>query len=130
MPSPTSAHLNVLVVERNTTVSGVLRSALARWEHAATVVDTAREALRLCTRECRPFDLVITDLVDQEMDCIEEIRGRCRAVLYMSAYAASDPAAENCRSRGFRVLQKPFTTGELSLAMARTLAPAAAACAR
>jgi signal transduction histidine kinase/CheY-like chemotaxis protein/ligand-binding sensor domain-containing protein len=62
---------NVLVVDDNETNCTILKKQLAQWKLIPTVVNSAKEALRVLSQKQISFDLTLTDMQMPEMDGIE-----------------------------------------------------------
>jgi DNA-binding response OmpR family regulator len=108
--------LNILIVEDDDRVAGILVRGLESENHAVVRAATGAEGLR--TAALRPFDLVILDLMLPDYPGIE-VCGRLRAsgstvpILILSAMSDVSDRVEGLRAGADDYLVKPFALSEL-----------------
>jgi two-component system cell cycle sensor histidine kinase/response regulator CckA len=116
----------ILVVEDETVVRELVRSALERRGHEVTVAEDGAEALRLCEDPACPFDLILTDVVMPQLNGAElaakvaTLRPEMR-VVFMSGYTRGTVDERLLVQPGRAFLQKPFTVAELLQTVSRVL---------
>jgi two-component system NtrC family sensor kinase len=118
---PVDGGLSVLVVEDNAEVGRFAADALAELGYTAKLVDNPIQALEELTIDPGRFDVVFTDVVMPGMTGIElaeEIRRRKFGlpIVLTSGYSQ---ALSQQGSRGFELLQKPYSIEQLSRVLHR-----------
>ena len=114
--------LEILIVDDDKALLGVLRSVLQAEGHRVEVALSAYEALpRL---EQQRYDLVLVDLKMRRMDGLElleheRLRERGARMVIMTAYPTVDSAVRAIREGAFDYLVKPFKLAELRALVAR-----------
>ena len=114
----------ILVTEDECVMRGLLRKALSKWGHEATLVESAEEALK--TFAPRRFDLVLTDLCMPGADglsLLDEVRGQepSLPVVIMTAFGSIKTAVEAVQRGANDFLAKPFDLSHLRLVIDRCL---------
>jgi len=108
--------LEILIVDDDKALLGVLRSVLEAEGHRVEVAPSAYDALpRL---EHQRYDLVLVDLKMRRMDGLElleheRLRQRGTRMVIMTAYPTVDSAVRAMREGAFDYLVKPFKLAEL-----------------
>ncbi|MET0675234.1 MAG: ATP-binding protein [Bradyrhizobium sp.] len=113
----------VLVVEDNIAVGRSATDALAELGYRTTLVDNARDALEELVSGGNRFDVVFTDVVMPGMtglELAEEMRRLDLDVPVVLASGYSHVLAQQ-GTQGFELLQKPYSTEELSRALQRAV---------
>lgn len=118
---------NVLVVDDDAAVRGILERILVREGHQAFLAANGREAIDAVGPS--RFDLIITDINMPDMNGIElilELEGRCPGVpvLAISGGGLIDARSllEDARHLGaVEIIEKPFLPGEILSVIDRTL---------
>jgi len=108
--------IDLLIVDDDKALLGVLRSVLESEGHRVQVVPSAYEALPLLERQ--RYDLLLVDLKMRRMNGLElleheRLRGRGTRVVIMTAYPTVDTAVQAMRQGAFDYLVKPFKLAEL-----------------
>jgi DNA-binding NtrC family response regulator len=120
----------ILIVDDETPIRTLLRSALAPPAFEVFEADGGRRALEIAERD-GPFALVVTDVLMPGIDGFELAHqlsdsGRANSFLFVSGYCGADDIVERLRdfpSAAF--LAKPFPIAELIQAVRRLLSPPA-----
>ncbi len=121
---PVGGSETILLVEDETSVRELTRRMLESSGYRVLAAADGSEALRLCTINREPIELLITDVVMPQMRGAEvarrvaRIRPRLR-VLFMSGY--TDNSIDPDVAGSVSLLQKPFTLDELLGAVRSTL---------
>lgn len=108
--------IEILIVDDDKALLGVLRSVLEAEGHGVEAVPSAYEALpRL---EQRRYDLVLVDLKMRRMNGMElleheRLRERGTRMVIMTAYPTVESAVQAMRQGAFDYLVKPFKLTEL-----------------
>ncbi len=115
-PSPSAAHLRILLVEDEPTIRALAGRILRRAGNDVTSAASPAEALAL-PETARP-DLLVTDVLLPEMDGIELHRRLSERwpglrVLLMSGFPGGNARIEEAIARGEHFLQKPFGPSDL-----------------
>ena len=119
--------LNVLVVEDEREVQGLIVLRLTQRGHGVTAVSTGREAIRVL--DSGSFDVVVADVLLPDgdgLDVMSHVRGkpnspRLVAISGGGRYASADYCRTLALETGAKVaLLKPFKTGELVAAVEET----------
>ncbi len=118
----------ILVVDDEADIRGLLVRLLGRYGFAVREARDGGEAIQIL-ESCDDYlpALVLTDL------CLPTLTGASLAryvakrfpglpVMLMSGFYADLVSMDEVSTHGWFLLQKPFTTGELELALARTFA--------
>ncbi len=108
----------VLVVDDEPAVLGVVERALERFGYEVLVAESAEEAEAIAASAGSPIDLLLTDIrlpdgVGPEVAdrfAGSQPEGR---VLYMSGFSDEEVADRLARTRDVRLIEKPFSIGEL-----------------
>jgi len=114
--------IDILIVDDDKALLGVLRSVLESEGHRVAVVPSAYEALpRL---EAERYDLVLVDLKMRRMDGLElleheRLQQRGTRMVIMTAYPTVDSAVTAMRQGAFDYLVKPFKLAELRAVVER-----------
>jgi two-component system, cell cycle sensor histidine kinase and response regulator CckA len=113
----------VLVVEDEPSVRSLVATVLLGARYWVSVARDGAEGLEVATREAKPFDLIITDLMMPQLSGLALVKrlhelGHKPRVLYISGY--TDEAAAELASYG-KLLPKPFTPAKLLAAVAEAL---------
>ena len=108
--------IDLLIVDDDKALLGVLRSVLESEGHRVQVVPSAYEALPLLERQ--RYDLLLVDLKMRRMNGLElleheRLRRRGTRVVIMTAYPTVDTAVQAMRQGAFDYLVKPFKLAEL-----------------
>jgi DNA-binding NtrC family response regulator len=116
----------ILVVDDEADIRGLLVRLLARYGFAVREARDGAEAIQILEScEADPPALVLTDL------CLPTLTGAALAryvakrfprlpVMLMSGFYADLVSMDEVSAHGWILLQKPFTTGQLERALART----------
>ena len=121
---PVGGSETILLVEDEASVRELTRRMLEDSGYRVLAAADGSEALRLCTIDLEPIDLLVTDVVMPQMRGAEvarrvaRIRPRLR-VLFMSGY--TDNSIDPVLAGSVSLLQKPFTLDELLGAVRSTL---------
>jgi two-component system NtrC family sensor kinase len=113
----------VLVVEDNIAVGRSATDALAELGYRTTLVDNAKDALEELVSGGNRFDVVFTDVVMPGMtglELAEEMRRLDLNVPVVLASGYSHVLAQQ-GTQGFELLQKPYSTEELSRMLQRAV---------
>ena len=116
----------VLVAEDEPALRKLIRTILESFGHRAVVASDGEEALEIFRKIPARFDLLLTDVVMPGMggrklvDQARKLRPDL-AVIYMTAYSASEIAEQGVLEPNVRVLAKPFTPDDLRRMMQRVL---------
>jgi DNA-binding NtrC family response regulator len=117
-----SQGIEILIVDDDKALLGVLRSVLEAQGHRVEAVPSAYEALpRL---EQQRYDLVLVDLKMRRMNGLEllaheRLRERGTRMVIMTAYPTVESAVQAMRQGAFDYLVKPFKLAELRAIVAR-----------
>jgi len=116
----------VLVVEDEATIRSNVCECLQQLGYQVVEADSGKSALNLCEAKHGKIDLVITDLVMPGMSGYElagQMAQRYPKVkmLFMSGYTEDTAARRDILLRGSPFLQKPFSVGDLSIAVQQAL---------
>ena len=117
-----SQGIDILIVDDDQALLGVLRSVLESEGHRVEVAPSAYEALQRL--EQRDYDLVLSDLKMRRMNGMElleheRLRGRGTRMVIMTAYPTVDTAVQALRQGAFDYLVKPFKLAELRAVVER-----------
>jgi len=109
---------SILLVEDNPDVQEVAYIALDRKGYNVHRANTGKEALQLCKKASKQYDLVITDIRMPKMDgteLVKKIRKQWpeTKVIYMSGYSPED-ILEDRETKNAIFLEKPFELRALS----------------
>jgi PAS domain S-box-containing protein len=124
-----TGHGTILLVEDEDAVRGITRRSLKRAGYTVLEARDGTEALAIA-KDGAGIDLVITDLVMPGIsgrDLAARLR-ECHCappVLFMSGYAEEDVLPSGELETGSRLLEKPFTVGQLLAAVSASLAAGA-----
>jgi CheY-like chemotaxis protein len=111
-------HETVLVAEDQPEVRAVIRSLLTRRGYHVIVASNGAEALRLATRQVRPIDLLITDVVMPGINgpdlaaALQSMRPGLR-VLFASGYPEHRREQHGSVPAGAPFISKPFLPSTL-----------------
>ncbi len=117
--------MDILIVDDDKALLGVLRSVLESEGHRVEVVPSAYDALgRL---EDTHYDLVLVDLKMRRMNGLElleheRLRHRGTRMVIMTAYPTVESAVQAMRQGAFDYLVKPFKLAELRAVVQRAAA--------
>jgi signal transduction histidine kinase/ActR/RegA family two-component response regulator len=117
---------HLLLVEDEEIVRRVLCRELTRYGYAIQAVGSAEEALAIYRRAPGHFDCVISDglmpgISGPEM-LLEMLKENAKQrAIFISSYAPTIGCWEALKSRGYRLIAKPFGTRELVTALRETL---------
>ncbi len=116
--------VQILVVEDDPQIQGVLRSLLAQQGYEVETAGSAEDGLSLAARE--HFDLVLCDISlpgRSGIDAIGELRDALpdAPVLLVTAYPSIETAVEGMRAGAFDYVTKPFNRQELMQRIERGL---------
>jgi DNA-binding NtrC family response regulator len=114
--------IDILIVDDDKALLGVLRSVLASEGHRVEVVPSAYEALPRLEQE--RYDLVLVDLKMRRMDGLElleheRLQQRGTRMVIMTAYPTVESAVTAMRQGAFDYLVKPFKLAELRAVVER-----------
>jgi DNA-binding NtrC family response regulator len=117
--------IDILIVDDDKALLGVLHSVLQSEGHRVETVPSAYEALPLLERQ--DYDLVLVDLKMRRMDGMElleheRLRQRGTRMVIMTAYPTVDNAVRAMRQGAFDYLVKPFALTELRAVVERAAA--------
>jgi two-component system cell cycle sensor histidine kinase/response regulator CckA len=116
----------VLVVEDEVSILQIAGRILDRLGYAVLTANTPGEAIRLAKTHAGDIHLVISDVIMPEMDGRKLVRHllalrpdiKC---LFMSGYTANVVAHRGVLDEGVHFIQKPFSAGELAVAVRAAL---------
>ena len=117
----------ILLVEDNEPVRTMAREILGRLGYRVLASDNGAVALKLLTEEEGPVHLLLSDVVMPAMNgkelflAAKKIRPDLK-VLFMSGYTENVIAHRGILDEGIAFIQKPFSTGGLSLKIREILA--------
>jgi two-component system cell cycle sensor histidine kinase/response regulator CckA len=116
----------ILVVEDEAAIRGNVRDCLKQLGYVVLEADSGESALRVCERNKKEIDLVMTDLImpgigGQELTREVVERFPHIRVLVTSGYTADSVALRQMLREGTSFLAKPFSVAELSSAVHRAL---------
>ena len=120
---------NLLVVEDDPLLLGLVRQMLGKLGYAVHEADTPAAALALAAHHDGDLDVVLTDVVLPEMDG-RDLADRIRAlrpsirVVFMSGYAPGMLTDRGVLAQGAAFLQKPFPLHQLARRLRQVLDPA------
>ncbi len=114
---------NVLVVDDDRDMGGVVAEGLEERGYVAVAVSSSAEAM---SKLGEPFDALVTDLRMPGIDGLELVAASrklapARPVIVMTAFSAVDTAVESIRRGAYHYLTKPFKLDELDLFLGRAL---------
>ncbi|WP_454615958.1 ATP-binding protein [Bradyrhizobium cenepequi] len=124
-PPVDGSGMSVLVVEDNIEVGRFAADALAELGYAATLVESATQALDALATDAARFDVVFTDVAMPGVSGIElaqEIRRRYPDLPVVLTSGYSQVLAQR-GSYGFDFLQKPYSIEQLSHALHKVFRP-------
>jgi signal transduction histidine kinase/DNA-binding response OmpR family regulator len=130
-PAPRSRGAAILLVEDDELVRQSVEAKLSRLGHKVTAVATAGAALAALERDAS-FDLVFTDIIMpggmSGADLARNVMSRWKSVkvLATSGYTESNLLGKVEIPAGVLLLRKPYSTAELTTALAAVVGPAAA----
>jgi two-component system NtrC family sensor kinase len=115
--------MSVLVVEDNIAVGRSATDALSELGYRTTLVDNAKDALEELVGSGSQFDVVFTDVVMPGMNGLELAEEMRRLDLNVPVVLASGYSHVLAQqgTQGFELLQKPYSTEELSRALHRVV---------
>jgi PAS domain S-box-containing protein len=121
--APRSPHRGVLLVEDNAGVRDFAAEVLSQAGYDVRSARHGVEALELMRKYESSIDVVVTDVVMPEMGgrpLVEQLRKRRPQlpVLYITAYTDDASMIDELKATGARLLEKPFTAGQLAEAVA------------
>jgi two-component system, cell cycle sensor histidine kinase and response regulator CckA len=126
-PAPArSGHETVLIVDDESEIRGVIRSALERCGYDVLEAGDGSAALDLTRSYPGPIQLLVSDLDMPEMnghrlaDEVLRMRPRCR-VLFMSGSGREETASHEVRAYPEAFIQKPFTLHGLATSVRELL---------
>jgi len=128
---PAATHNTVLLAEDDGALRELIAEMLTRSGYRVLAAATPAEAQQIAREFRGAIDLLLTDIVLPGMkgpalaQALSPSRPEMQ-VLYMSGYAESDPKARASLPQDVSLLQKPFTTEALLLAVSQTLSLAGA----
>ena len=108
----------ILVVEDDEVLRGVIPQILNRLGYTFIMADTPGEAMRICHQPEVEIDVLLTDVVMPGMSG-KELWEQFRVVrpetkvIYMSGYTAEVISRQGVLDSGVHFIQKPFSTVEL-----------------
>jgi CheY-like chemotaxis protein len=125
-PAPPAGSETILLVEAEAAVRAAIRRMLERRGYAVREAGGSDEALGILESPSARVDLVLTDVVMPERNgraLGERIAERWPAmrVMYMSGYTDDEILRRGLARRGASILEKPFTSAQLALAVRRAL---------
>lgn len=116
----------ILIVDDEATLRSVFSDMMTRQGYRCITAANAVDALQIIESNLLELDLLVTDIkMPGALDGVA-LAGKLRefqpdvAVLVITGYPAS-AAMKEAKSRGFRVLEKPFRQAELESAVAEQL---------
>lgn len=117
--SPVGSGRRILVVDDETSVAGVLASALARWGYSVVTARNGEEAVRAYHKQAGHFDVVITDINMPGLngiDLIHVLRAeRPGQVIVVMTGLHDDQRIRTLESLKIAaILRKPFSLEEVS----------------
>jgi DNA-binding NtrC family response regulator len=121
----------ILLVEDEPSVRAIVTKMLTAHGYAVVAVDDPIDALELLARDALPPDLIVTDLVMPNLSGVAfaERAGSLHPgmrFLFISGYSGH-AMLEDSLLEAARLVQKPFTVGELTHAVRQALDAAAEA---
>ena len=127
---PVGGRETILLVEDETAILRMTRSALEGRGYTVLSAATPQEALRLAEAHDGQIDLLITDVIMPQMNgraLAERLQPGRRGLrlLFMSGYTANVIATHGVLDEGVHFIQKPFSAREMAATVRRILdAPA------
>ena len=131
-PTPPAATRNtVLLADDDGALRELISEMLTRNGYRVLAAATPAEAQQIAREFRGPIHLLLTDIVlpGMKSPALAEALSRSQPemqILYMSGYAESDPKARGSLPPDASLLQKPFTTEALLLAVSQALSLAGA----
>jgi CheY-like chemotaxis protein len=116
----------ILLVEDEETVRTVTARVLVARGYVVHQAANGEEALALARTLEGPLDLVLTDIVMPDMDGVQMVKRLLKLwpelkVVYMSGYAHGDKLEPGSQGMESQILQKPFSTENLTLKVREVL---------
>lgn len=117
----------ILIVEDEDNVRKLLVRALSSQGYKVLEASSSAEALRICAKEGRTIDLILSDIVLPDVpgpQLIEKVRSGMPGVrvLYMSGYAEQKITEAQVLKEGVFFIPKPFLPSELQKKIREVLA--------
>ena len=116
----------ILIVDDEATLRSVFSDMMTRQGYRCITAATAVDALQIIESNLLEFDMLVTDVkMPGALDGVA-LASKLRefqpdvAILVITGYPGSS-AMKEAKSRGFRVLEKPFRQAELESAVAEQL---------
>jgi two-component system, cell cycle sensor histidine kinase and response regulator CckA len=121
-PSPRGRGELILLVEDDPAILGIGKTILESLGYRAVTAATPQAAIALVEAGGEHIELLVTDVVMPQMDgrALAEHLSRIvpgLRVLFVSGYTADIVAETGLVDEGIRLLQKPFSAGELAAAV-------------